>query len=138
VENEFLELHRKASEEFHTWYSATHPIIRDAYFNGYAIDDAEARNKLAPERYPIPSRTLRERCSKGELVVLLLITLVQLEHAWTVMPEFVTVKIQTVFGGWYHGPILDGLQYATRTKLGQSVDFKPRHIVALPRQSSAN
>ncbi len=93
----------------------------------YSLDDAEERNRQAPDTFGIPLREARENLQPGQIVKLLFAITVggqeKVERMWVV--------VQQRDGTEYVG-LLDNRPASTDAiHAGMAVRFQPRHVVAI-------
>jgi hypothetical protein len=99
----------------------------------YTLDDAEERNRQAPDTFPIPPAEERANLRPGQIVKLIFAVDTggepQVERMWVV----VTGRDGTGYVG-----TLDNQPVTTdRLTPGMTVRFEPRHVIAIHRKKAA-
>jgi hypothetical protein len=93
----------------------------------YTLDDAEARNREAPDSFLIPSRAARENLLPGEIVKLLF----RIPSPNSVDVERMWVRIDERTGGAYVGTLTNDPRTTQEFGVGARVNFGPQHIIAI-------
>lgn len=100
-------------------------------FDAWELEDAEERNRNAPDLYSIPSLAERKDLRVGERVELYFLFRGTDRHGLYLQSERLRVTVRAVSSSGYTGTLDESPTSSTLLGKGSSVVFEPRHIASI-------
>ena len=108
----------------------------DSDADAWELEDAEERNRNAPDIYPIPDIAARKSCRTDDRVQLLFLFRGRDKHGAFIQSERLAVIVREVSPAGYSGILAAGPVCSDLLRIGDSISFEPRHVYKIQPQAS--